>query len=107
VQVAISQWPSGLCREIASIKQASIEQALYLNLKFERDFDDLDYYSAAVFRIDELIFALQRYDGIPGGAYTLIVMNEPVDDSASLTKFLVWSGLTEDAVSWRLIDHSS
>ena len=101
MQIPIAQWPKGLCREIATIKQVPLEQALNACLTFERSCDDLDHFWAAVFSVNGYTFALQRYDGIPGGDYTLVVMDDCHNDAERLSTFLLMADLSDQAVSWR------
>jgi hypothetical protein len=101
MQIPLSDWPVGLSREIATICAASVTDNLGTRLIFERDHDDLDAFSAAVFTIGETRFALQLYDNIPTRDFTLIVSNDALDDQFCLEAFLSWSGVPESAVAWR------
>jgi hypothetical protein len=101
MQVALSKWPIGLCREIATIDSAAIVTHLADRLSFERAYDDLDQFSAAVFETGGGVLALHLYDNIPTGDFTLIAMDETGDDLAALNVFLAWSGIPDAAVKWR------
>ena len=101
MQVPLSDWPAGLDREIATIDPVAIAEGLGARLRFERDHDDLDRFTAAILIIDGTYFALQLYDNIPTGHVTLIAMNDVTDDRASLDAFLRWSGIPPGAVTWR------
>jgi len=68
---------------------------------FERDYDDLDAFSASIFTVNETLFALQLYDHIPTGDYTLMVMHDSNDDQARLAAFLSMSGIPASAVHWQ------
>lgn len=102
MQIALSDWPARLCREIATIDATTVSQQLSGKLTFERGHDDLDAFSAAIFMVDQAYFALQLYDNIPTGDFTLLVMNDLVDDLLSFQTFLKWSGVPMGAVKWRL-----
>ncbi|MBO9579445.1 MAG: hypothetical protein J7498_00955 [Sphingobium sp.] len=104
MQTPLADWPAGLCREIAAIETASIMACLGQRLTFEKDRDDLDAFSAAIFTIDDTRFALQLYDRVPTGNFTLIVSDDAFDDQARLNTFLNWSGVPESAVVWRLLE---
>lgn len=101
MQIPLSDWPHGLSLEIATLDRLSVEQALQARVVFERAADDLDSYSAAVFSLDGVHFALQLYDHAPTGNYTLIVMDAPADQQAELSAFLAWAGLPDGIVAWR------
>ena len=104
MQIPLSDWPPGLYREIAMLDAASVIEHLGARLTFERDHDDLDGFSAAVFTIGETLFALQLYDNIPTGNFTLIVIGNSDDDRARIDAFLHWSGIPPAAVAWRLAE---
>lgn len=104
MQVPINDWPLGLCFEIATLDRLSVEQALKARVAFERASDDLDSYSAAVFSLDGVHFALQLYDHAPTENYTLIVMDAHADQQAQLIAFLAWAGLPDSSVAWRRPD---
>jgi hypothetical protein len=101
MQIPIQHWPKGPWREIATIDPAGVMENLGSRLTFERDFDDLDDFTAAVFTANEMLFALLSYDGIPTGDFTLMAMCDALDDQRSLAAFLIWSGIPEEAVRWR------
>lgn len=90
----------GLCQEIATLDPSAIAHHLSSRLVFERDYDDLDAYSAAVFTIDGKPFALQLYDNIPTGHFTLIATENPDGDQASIQAFLNWCGAPRSALRW-------
>lgn len=97
MQIRVADWPMGLNQEIALIDVQAIEG---LGLTFERDFDDLDYFAAAIFSDDAKLFALQRYDNSPNGGYTLIVRQGADDDDGEILAFLTMFGLPFEAVIW-------
>jgi hypothetical protein len=101
MQIPISDWPMGLCQEIATFDPLAITEHLGSRLTFERDQDDLDAFSAAIFTIDAEHFALQLYDNMPTGHFTLIATENPAGDRASVESFLNWSGVPHSAVMWR------
>ncbi len=90
----------GLCREIATFDPVAITECLGSRLTFEQDYDDLDVFSAAIFTIDTVYFALQLHRGSPTGHFTLITMENPAGDQASVERFLSWSGVPDSAVLW-------
>lgn len=100
MQIQLADWPEGLCREIASIDATSVRRSLDSLLKFERSFDDLDGFIASVFTIRGVLFALQLYDNIPTGDFTLIVNDNRVDDTERLAIFLAATGIRRSDVTW-------
>jgi hypothetical protein len=92
MQIPLSDWPAGLCREIAAIEPSAVTEHLASRLVFDRDRDDLAAFSAAIFTIDGVPFALQLYDQIPTGHFTLIVTTNLSGDQTSVENFLNWSG---------------
>ena len=101
MQVPLSDWPAGLCREVATIDPVAVAEHLGSRLNFEDDRDDLDEFSAAIFIANGVPFALQLYQHIPTGNFTLIAMEDTTDDLGSLNAFLSWSGMPTEAVKWR------
>ncbi|MBL0915632.1 MAG: hypothetical protein IBJ13_08995 [Sphingopyxis sp.] len=98
MQIRIVDWPAGLNREIALVDDRAVEG---LGLTFERDFDDLDRFTAAILSDGIKAFALQRHENRPGAGFVLIAA-EPIDDDANeIGAFLKLTGLSAESIIWR------
>lgn len=88
----------GLCSEIAVIDLSLAAAEERLQIKFDRDIDDLDWFSAAIFTIGEKTYALERYDNMPRPGLTLIAMEGDGDPASQVKVFLAGTGLPASAL---------
>lgn len=95
-----SEWPLGLCHELATIDALAVRKHLVPTLAFSRDHDDLDSFSYALFEAEGQTFALQLYDNAPTGDFTLLGRTQDASVGESLDSFLRWSGIAKAAVKW-------
>ena len=95
-----SDWPLGLNHEFATIDAEAVRECLGPTLAFSRGHDDLAGFAYALFEADGEKFALQLYDNIPTGDFTLVRRPGGMTDLESLAAFLRWSRIPEAAVKW-------
>lgn len=98
-QIAIAQWPTGLCFALVVIEDAAVAR---LGLNFEAyDEDGLGLHFAALVQTDAGVFALRRGVASPGQGTQVWCMADGENTAEHITAFCHAFKIAEPEVMWR------